>query len=129
MTKLQATQVKSANQHQKETLDYKVGDMVWLSTKNIKTERPSKKLDHKMISPYQVKELVRLSYRLELPTSIKIYNVFHPNLFRPAANDPLPSQHNNFKPPVVVDSEEKWEVNNILDAKHGKDKKLLFRVK
>ena len=80
-------------------------DMVWLSTKNIKTEKPSKKLVHKMIGPYWVKELVGLSYRLELPTSIKIHNVFHLNLLRPAANNPLPSQHNDLESPVIVDSE------------------------
>ena len=36
--------------------------MVWLSIRNIKIKRPSKKLDHKMIDPYKVKKLVKLSY-------------------------------------------------------------------
>ena len=129
MTKSQATQVKAANKHRKEALRYQVGDMVWLSMKNIKTERPSKKLDHKMIGPYKVKELVRSSYWLDLPTSMRIHDVFYPNLLRPAATDPLPGQHNKPEPPVVVDGEEEWEVDDILDAKRGKGKKLLFQVK
>lgn len=93
--------------------------MVWLLTKNIKTERLSKKLDYKRIGFYKVKELVGSSYRLDLPTSIKIHDVFHSNLLRSAGNDPLPSQHNNLLPPIVVDDKKEWEINNVLDAKRG----------
>ena len=118
--------VTAANQHQKEAPKYQVGNMIWLLTKNIKTERPSKKLDHKMIGPYQVKELVELSYRLELSTSMKIHNIFHPNLLQPAANDTLPDQHNDPPLLIVVDNEEEWKIDDILDAKHEKGKKLLF---
>ena len=72
--------VIAANQHQKKTLGYRVGNMVWLSTKNIKTKRLSKKLDYKMISSYKIKELIGSLYQLDLPTSIRIHNVFHLNL-------------------------------------------------
>ena len=74
--------------------------------KNIKTERPSKKLDYKIIGPYQVKELVGSSYRLELPTSMKMHDVFHPNLLRKAGTDPLPGQHHEPEPPVMIDDEQ-----------------------
>ena len=55
----QEIQVKAADRHQKSVEDeYKVGDNVWLSTKNIKTEKLSKKLDHKMVGPFKIKALV-----------------------------------------------------------------------
>ena len=79
-----------------------------------------------MIGPYRVKELVELFYWLELPTSMKIHNVFHPNFFQPTANDLLLGQHNNPLSPIVVNDKEEWKVDDILDAKHRKDKKLLF---
>ena len=80
MTKSQAKQAIATNCHRKLPSIYKVGDMVWLSTRNIKTKRPSKKLDHKMIGLYKVKELVGSSYQLELPHTMKIHDVFCPNL-------------------------------------------------
>ena len=106
MAKSQQTQVKAANRHRKPSPEYKVGDLVWLSTKNIHTERPSKKLDHKKIGPYKITGLVGSSYRLDLPASMRIHDVFHPSLLRPAAKDPLLGQHNERPPPVIVNDEE-----------------------
>ena len=84
-----------------------------------------------MIGPYRVKKLVRLSYQIEFPTSRKIHDTFHPSLLWSTATNPLNGQHNEPESPVVVDGEEEWEVDNILDAKHdwGHGKKLLFWVK
>ena len=62
MTKSQTKQVVTANRHKKKPLVYKIEDMVWLLTRNIKTKKSSKKLDHKIIDPYKIKKLVRSSY-------------------------------------------------------------------
>jgi transposase InsO family protein len=57
------------------------GDKVWLSARNIKTNRPSKKLDHRNLGPFTIIEPVgSRSFRLDLPPSMKIHNVFHVNL-------------------------------------------------
>ena len=82
-----------------------------------------------MIGPYKVKELVRSSYQLELLHTIKIHDIFHPNLFQKAADDSLPDQRNSPLLSMVVDNKEKWEINNILDAKHDRGKKVVFQVK
>ena len=44
---------------------------------------------------------------------MQIHNVFYPNFLKLAAKNPLLGQYNNFPPPVVVNDEKKWEVNNI----------------
>ena len=89
MTKSQAKQAVVANCHQKKLLVYKIRDMVWLLTKNIKTKRSLKKLDHKMIGLYKVKKLIRSSYWLELLHTMKIHDIFHLNLLWKTATDPL----------------------------------------
>lgn len=128
IAKSQKAQVRVANRNWKSSPKYRIRDLVWLSTKIIHTERLSKKLDHKRIGPYWIKELVGSSYQLDLPASMRIHNVFHPSLLRRAAENPLRGQHNDPPPPVVVNDKEDWEVDNILDAKkHGKQ--VLFQVK
>ena len=117
-------QTQAADRHRKNVEEYKIGDKAWLLTKNINTEKPSKKLDHKMIGPFTIKQLVGTSYQLDLSTSIKIHDVFHPSLLRKASTDPLPGQHNDPAPPVIVNNKEKWEVNDILDARKKGGKKV-----
>ena len=77
MARSQEKQTEAADRHQKSVEDeYKVGDEVWLSAKNIKTERLSKKLDHKIVGLFQIKALVRSLCRLDLPTSMRTHDVF-----------------------------------------------------
>jgi Chromo (CHRromatin Organisation MOdifier) domain len=61
------------------------GDLVYLLRKNIKTKRPSMKLDHTKLGPYKIqKTLGPLTYELELPQSMRIHPVFHISLLEPA---------------------------------------------
>ena len=73
-----------ANRRRKDVI-YKPGDLVFLSSKNIKTARPSKKLDDKMLGPFPVGEQVGHSYKLQLAPTMKVHNVFHPSLLRRAS--------------------------------------------
>jgi len=107
-----------ANRKRKPPPRYRVGDKVWLSTKNIHTQRPSKKLDHKHIGPFTILEQIgTTSYRLDLPQSMRIHPVFHSNLLRLDPNDPLPSQQTSPLPPIVIDGEDEWEVEAIADSR------------
>ncbi len=101
---------------------------MWLSTKNISTDQPFKKLDHKMIGPFDVIGKTRISLELQLLQAMKIHNVFHPNLLQKASTDPLTSQVNEPAPPVIIDNEEEWEVEDILDARSHRGK-IQYRLK
>jgi len=68
------------------------GDMVWLLPRNIKTTRPSKKLDYKQIGPFKILAKIGTSaYKLALPPSMTIHNTFHISLLEPYQDNRFPS--------------------------------------
>ena len=83
------TMIMQVNKHRKEVI-YKEDDIIFLSSRNIKTARPVDKLEDKMLGPFRIKKLVGSFYQLKLPSSMKIHDVFHPSLLRKNAQDPLP---------------------------------------
>jgi len=62
-----------------EVDEYKVGDLVMLSTKDLKyqmIERRTEKLIERFIGPYKIKKIVSTNVvELELPSTIRIYPV------------------------------------------------------
>ena len=122
---------KAVNEHRQEGPKYKVNDKVWLDLRNVRTDRPSKKLDDKY-AKYTVTEVVGShSYRLNTPPGI--HNVFHSMLLRPASYDPLEGQEQDdtHPDPVIQPNEEnEWEIDRIEKEKGtGRRRKLLVRWK
>ena len=70
---------KFANRRRREKKEYKVGDLVLLSMKDLKWQmkgKRSEKLTERFVSPYKVKGIVSSNViELEIPKSIKIYPV------------------------------------------------------
>jgi hypothetical protein len=95
-----------ANKHRQPAPDYKVGDMVMLKTKNIKTERPCAKLDNTSMGPFPITRVAYegSAYELQLSPALKfIHPVFHPSLLIPIpGKPPYPGQHLEPPPPTVV---------------------------
>ena len=77
--KAQADMKKYANRKRLDVEGYKVGDLVMLSTKDLKyqmVERRTEKLTERFISPYKIKEIVLSNtVKLELPSTVRIHLV------------------------------------------------------
>jgi hypothetical protein len=85
---------------------YDVGDMVFVSAKNIRNTRNSRKLDWKKLGLFPVKEIISpYAYRIDLPRSMKMHPVFHVSLLDSAANDLVPGQIQPPPPPIIIEQE------------------------
>ena len=101
-------------------LMYKPGDRVYLDTSDIKMTRPSPKLSYRWLEPFEIKRQVEpLAYRLKLSYRIRqLYPVFNVVKLSAAPEDPiLGRKPQALLPPIVVDREEEWEVEEILNSR------------
>src|SRR5208337_2164187 len=94
-------------------LSFKKGDKVYLSKRNIKTKKPSNKLDYKKLGLFKVKRKVLDSnYELLLPQGVRLHLIFYISLFELV---PLGIRLSIIK---EIDSElEEYEVERILDLR------------
>ena len=114
---------KYYNQHHQPAPEFVSGDKVWLIRRNIKTSRPSEKLDYRKIGPYEIIEKRGTSsYLLKLPPSLKrLHPVFNVSLLEPyidpaiipdRSSDPLPSRI-ELNPNTMINP----EISVILDSR------------
>jgi hypothetical protein len=103
---------------------FKVGDLVMIDARNLKTQRPSKKLDHKKIGPVKIlKKIGTRAYRVELPPTIKVHNVFHVSLMEPYRTSKFPNRRQSPPPSEEVEGEASWEVESVADSRYHKGRK------
>jgi hypothetical protein len=123
----QKSQKRQADRIRTDSSKYKVEDLVWLFIRNIKTNRSSKKLNHKMIDSYKILKVLKEACQLELSQSMKIHNTFHTFLLRSASIDFLIEQIQLSSSSIIVDEKEKYEVNDIVNSRYHYNK-LQYRV-
>ena len=75
-----------------------------------------------MLGPFEVIGNKGVSVELQLPQSMKIHNVFHPNLLRKSSIVAMTNQVNELLPLVIINNEEEWEVEDILDVRSHRGK-------
>jgi len=128
--KAQEKMKKFANRKQGEGEEYRVGDLVLLSMKDLKWQmkgRRSKKLTEHFVGLYKVKGIVSSNaIELELPKSIKIHpvvNVSKVQLYKPQVE----GQKKILLILLIIKGQEEFEVEEILNKRmiRGKEKFLV----
>ena len=99
--------------------EFKIGDLVLLNARNIKTKRESKKSDNLYRGPCKIiKTIGTNAYKLELPPQLqgKMHDVFHVSLLEPYIENSIPERETP-PPPPVGDDLDFYEVEEILDSR------------
>ena len=117
ITTAQLRHKENYDQPRKPDPNLKSGDVVWLLPRNIHTTRPSKKLDWKKIGPFKITAKIGSNaYKLHLPPSMRIHNTFHISFLEPYENNKFPSQTQEPPPPIQIEGEDKYELDEIIDS-------------
>lgn len=109
---------------------FEVGEKVYLNRKNITTDRPTPKLDYRWLGPYTITEKIgKVAYRLALPHTMKVHNVFHINLLKKEIPDKFKRAPIPLPPVITPDGEEEYEVERILNSRTNKKGDVSFLVR
>jgi len=118
--KVQEEMKKFTDKKRREREEYRVGDLVLLSTKDLKWQmkrRRLEKLTEHFVGPYKVKGIISSNtIELELPKSIRIYpvvNVSRVRLYKPQVEE----QKKILPKPVIIEGKEEFEVEKILNKR------------
>lgn len=94
------------------------GDKVFLERPDLRSSRPSHKLDWKRFGPFEVTQKISdTAYRLKLPASMKIHDVFHVGHLIPRRKDTILGRQVLPPPPTVIDGEEEFTVERVLKSR------------
>ena len=120
LRKAQEEMKKQADWHRGEVEEYKVGDMVLLSTRDLKWQmigRRMDKLTERFVGPYRVKGIILSNaIELDLPSSVRIHPIV--NVSRICRyRDQVRGQKVMSPPPVEIQGEMEYEVERILSKR------------
>jgi len=106
--------------------EFQIGNKVWLDSSFV-IHKGNKKFKPRRVGPYEILEKVSdILYKLNLPPSMKIHLVVHVSSPEPYYEDKFGREQ--LPPPITVDNEEEYEVEEILD-KRKHYRKIQYLVK
>ena len=118
LSKAQKEMKKYANRKRAEVNDYKVGDLVMLSTKDLKYQivgRRTEKLTERFVSSYKIKKIVLSNtVELELLSTVKIHPVVNVSRIQHYVGQ-VEEQRKEQPASVIIERKEEWEVERILN--------------
>jgi len=130
LQKAQEDMKQYADRERVETEEYRVGDLVLLSTKNLKYQmirRYMKKFTEHFVGPYWVKAIISSNaVELDLLNTIKIHPVVNVSRIQKYKSQ-VERQRREMPQSMVIEGEEEWEVEKIINKRkvRGKDKYLV----
>ncbi len=115
LIKTRKQMMNQANKYRKK-INYEIESKMFLNERNIITAKLFKKLNDKMLDSFQIIDLVDSFYKLKLLKTMCIHNVYHLELLYFVINDSLSDQKNEFLKSIVINDEDEWKIDNILNS-------------
>ena len=130
LTWAQADQMRYANESRAPHPDYKIGDMVYVNTKDFSVDKQSRSLSSKNAGPWKIiRNIDNKAYELEIPEHLKrvgLTPIFHPWKLHLAPTNPFPGQLIEPGPPILIQEDaessphEEYEVLEIVECRETK---------
>jgi transposase InsO family protein len=120
LTKAQEEMKTYYDRRRLPTPNFQPGDKVFLEASDIRTTRPSQKLAHRRLGPFEVvKKVGSHAYRLKLPRSMeRLHPVFPVVKLMKAPADPIVGRESKPPPPpTLIEGEPEYEVEKILNSR------------
>ena len=104
-----------ADQQKSMFVPFTKGDQVWLDSRNLKTIYHNK-MKPKRERPFFITEVLGpVTYRLQLPATWQIHDVFHATLLQPYKENGIYGENFVKTPPELEEGEEVYDVETILN--------------
>ena len=120
LSKAQEEMKKYINKKRAEVNNYKVEDLVMLSTKNLKYQmvsRRTEKLTERFVRPYKIKKVISSNaVELELPSTVKVHPVVNVSRIQWYVGQ-VEGQRKEQLALVIIKEEKEWEVERILNKR------------
>jgi hypothetical protein len=99
----------------KEPKTFQINQKVWLDSRNLKVNVPSKKLALRRYGPFTIKEKISpVAYHINLLSHMKIHNVFHVDLLIPFHQTEVYGEAFPQPPRDLIEGEEEYKVEDII---------------
>ena len=123
---------KYADKHRTTPPTYKIGDLVMLSSRTIKTKQPSKKLDHKFHGPFQVERVISpTAVRLTLPAKWKKHPTFHVSKIEPfeAGSRRAPDPARVLREAPDIEGDDECDIDEVKASITRRSGRVFYQVK
>ena len=109
---------RQADKGRKETKNWKKGDKILLSTKDLVfKERPVRKLVDRYVGPYTIEEVVFTNaVKLQLPTSMRIHPVVNVSQIV-QYKEQVEGQKKEEGKPIEIEGVKEWKIEKILNKR------------
>lgn len=121
LTDAQARYQPSADAHRMAPPPINPGDLVFVTSKYIKTTRPTRKFSEQFLGPFEVLDRIGTnSIRLRLPDSMRgIHPVFHVSQIETSTPNPFPDRYPAPPEHVEIEGDIEYEISGIVDSAYN----------